>query len=63
MLVGGDGLTLGIGGCLDAWRRREMEVLRLSNEMFEGLGVEEKRVMIAAIKDDDRLVAERRRSR
>lgn len=47
---------------MDAWRNREMEVLRLSNEVFEKLGVEEKRVMIAAIRDDDRLIAERRSS-
>jgi hypothetical protein len=48
---------------LDAWRRREMEVLRLSNEEFEKLGVEEKRVMIAAIKEDDRRIAEMRGGR
>ena len=48
---------------MDAWRRREMEILRLSNEAFERLGVDEKRVMIAAIRDDDRRIAERRRSR
>ena len=56
----GDILTLGIGGVLDAWRRREMDILRLSNEEFEKLGVEEKKVMIASIMEDDRRMAERR---
>ena len=53
-------LILGIGGVLDAWRRREMDILRLSNEEFEKLGVEEKKVMIASIMEDDRRIAERR---
>ena len=53
-------MTLGIGGVLDAWRRREMDILRLSNEEFEKLGVEEKKVMIASIMEDDRRMAERR---
>src|SRR5579862_5495847 len=56
----GDILTLGIGGVLDAWRRREMDILRLSNEEFEKLGVEEKKVMIASIMEDDRRMADRR---
>jgi hypothetical protein len=55
-----DVLTLGIGGVLDAWRRREMDILRLSNEEFDKLGGEEKKVMIAAIKEDDRRIAETR---
>ena len=55
-------LTVGIGACLDAWRGREMEVGRLASEAFEGLGVQEKRVMIAAIKEDDRRIAERTRT-
>jgi hypothetical protein len=49
------GLTdLGIGAVLDAWRRREMDLLRHSNEAFRRLRPEEKRVFVAAIKDDDR---------
>jgi len=36
-----------------------MEVGRLASEAFEGLGVQEKRVMIAAIKEDDRRIGER----
>ena len=39
---------------LDAWRRREMDLLRHSNEAFRRLRPEEKRVFVAAIKDDDR---------
>lgn len=44
---------------LDAWRGREMDLLRLANEAFRKLGPEEKRVFVASIRDDDRRMAGR----
>ena len=41
------------------WRRREMELLRRANEAFRRLGLEEKRVFVASIRDDDRRMARR----
>ena len=47
---------LGIAAVLDAWRNREMEILRLANAEFRKLGLEEKRTMILAIREDDKIV-------
>lgn len=36
-----------------------MELLRRANEAFRNLGPEEKRVFVASIKDDDRMMTGR----
>ena len=38
---------------VDAWREREMRVVRMSNEEFRKLGVDAQKVMVAAIREDD----------
>jgi hypothetical protein len=42
---------------MDAWQRRDVDVLRLANEKFRKLGVEEQRTMVAAIRDDEQRLA------
>jgi hypothetical protein len=54
-------LTEGIGGLLDAWREREMAILRIANAKFRSLGGEERKTMVMAIKDDDRRISDSRR--
>jgi hypothetical protein len=44
----------------DAWRKREMDILRGCNDEFRRLGLEEQKVMVAAIADDDQRVSGRR---
>lgn len=46
-------LILGIIAAMEAWRRRDMEILRLANAEFRKLGLEERKVMVMAIRDDD----------
>ena len=40
-----------------------MTILRIANNKFRSLGVDERKSMIMAIKDDDRRVSDSRRSR
>jgi hypothetical protein len=47
-------LTIGIGAVLDAWRDRDTKTLRIANDKFRKLDPEEKRIMIMAIKEDER---------
>jgi len=46
-------LFLGISAVLDAWREREMAILRRCNEQFRKLGNDAKKVMIMALEEDD----------
>ena len=54
-------LILGITAVAEAWHRRDMEILRLANAAFEKLAIEEKKVMVMAIKDDDIRIAAKKR--
>src|SRR5438552_2031655 len=47
-------LIAGIIAVLDAWQDRDRAILRVANAEFRKLGAEEKKVMVMAIKDDDR---------
>jgi hypothetical protein len=51
---------LGIIAVIEAWHERDTTTLRMANEAFRKLGVEEQRVMIMAIKEDDRKVEAKR---
>ena len=53
-----DRLIIGIIAELDAWRDRDMEILRIANAEFRKLGVEEQKVMVMAIGDNDRRIRE-----
>lgn len=44
---------VGIIAVTDAWRAREIGILRRCNDEFRRLGLEEQKVMVAAIRDDD----------
>ena len=54
-------LIAGIIAVLDAWQDRDRAILRVANAEFRKLGAEEKKVMVMAIKDDDRRMREQRR--
>jgi hypothetical protein len=56
-----DMTDLGIIAVTDVWRNREMERLRRCNEEFRKLSVEEQKIMVAAIRDDDQLAMDNRR--
>jgi hypothetical protein len=56
-----DMTDLGIIAVTDVWRNREMERLRRCNEEFRKLSVEEQKIMVAAIRDDDQLAMDSRR--
>jgi hypothetical protein len=42
---------IGICGVIEAWRKREKEILRIANEKFRKLEGEEQMIMVTAIKD------------
>jgi len=46
-------VDVGIIAVQDAWRAREIHILQRCNEEFRRLGLEEQKVMVAAIRDDD----------
>ena len=54
-------LIAGIIAVLDGWQDRNRAILRVANAEFQKLGPEEKKVMVMAIKDDDRRMREQRR--
>lgn len=53
-------LMLGIIAVIEAWKERDATTLRMANEAFRKLSVDEQRVMIMAIKEDDRKVEAKR---
>ena len=48
---------------LDAWRDRDLKTLGIANAEFRKLKVEEKQVMVMAIRDDNRRMGSPRAAR
>jgi hypothetical protein len=42
---------------MKAWRERETEMMRLANVEFKKLTAEEQRIMVAAVRDDEKGLA------